>query len=160
MSAVNDRHDGIFLWDWARKRRRGFGAVLLIGAGVGAAGGVVFALLMLYGMTANGGAFGINEDATGPILGAIGRALGPAGFLFFLSIPAFAGLGAFIASVVWRRMEFRYHYLLEHGARVPPERPVMTAQDRMAKWAVLGGFALLCLFLFGMVIWEINRGGL
>lgn len=157
---MNERQQSIFLWDWARKRRRGFVSVLLTGAGVGAAGGLLFALLMLYGMTANGGTFGINEDATGPILGALARALGPTVFLFFVSIPAFAGVGAFIAGFVWRRMEYQYHFLLEHGARMPADKPVLTAKERNMKWAFVGGLGLVCVFLIGMVIWEISRGAL
>jgi|GEM_PF-2150757 len=157
---MSEREQDFFLWNWTRRRSRGLSRTLLIGAGVGAIGGLVFALLMLYGMTASGGSFYVDEEEAGPILGAIARALGPTGFLFFLSIPAFAGLGAFLSHFVWGRMERRYHFLIEHGARMPADRPVMTRKERTVKWAVIGGFALLCLFLLGMLIREINHGTL
>ncbi|HYD87222.1 MAG TPA: hypothetical protein VEA80_07095 [Vitreimonas sp.] len=157
---MNQRQQAMFLWDWARKRRRGRLAVALVGAGIGAIGGLVFALLMLYAMTSNGGAFYVDEEEAGPILGAVARTLGPTGFLFVLSLPAFAGLGAFLAQRVWGWNDYRYHSLLEAGAIVPPEKPAMTAKERAAKWAVVGGFALGCLFLIAMLISEINRGAL
>lgn len=148
------------MWEWSRKRTQSRAEVLRRGAIIGALGGLLFAALMLYGMTRGGGTFEINEDATGPILGAIANALGPTGFLFLLSVPAFTGLGAWLSGRVWQMMERRYQLLLQAGERVPLEAPYISSNDRLAKWAIIGGFALLCLGLFGMLIWEINRGAL
>ena len=146
--------------EWTRRRTQSRASVLWRGAIIGALGGVLFATLMLYGMTRGGATFEINEDATGPILGGIASMLGPTGFLFFLSVPAFTGLGAWLSGRVWQMMEERYQLLLQAGERVPLDDPPPSAQDRITKWAIIAGFALLCLWLFGMLIWEINRGTL
>lgn len=148
------------MWEWSRKRTQNRVVLLWRGAIIGAIGGALFASLMLYAMTRGGRTFGISEDSTGPILGAIAAALGPTGFLFFLSVPAFTGLGAWLSGRVWQMMERRYQLLLQAGERVPLEEPFLSANDRLAKWAIIGGLALLCLGLFGMLIWEINRGAL
>lgn len=148
------------MWEWSQRRTQSRARILWRGAIIGALGGLLFAALMLYGMTRGGATFGINEDATGPVLGAIANAIGPTGFLFFVSVPAFASLGAWLAGRVWVMMERRYQLLLQAGERLPLEAPFLSAKDRIAKWVIIGGFALLCLFLFGMLIWEINRGTL
>lgn len=148
------------MWEWTQRRTQNRARILWRGAIIGAVGGLLFATLMLYAMTRDGASFGINEDATGPILGAIANALGPTGFLFFLSVPAFTALGAWLSGRIWQMMERRYQLLLESGERVPLEAPFQSAKDRAVKWAIIAGFALLCLGLFGILIWEINHGAL
>lgn len=148
------------MWGWTRKRTQSRAKVLWRGAIIGAVGGLLFATLLLYAMTRGGASFGVSEDATGPILGAIANVLGPTGFLFFLSVPAFAGLGAWLAGRVWEMMERRYQLLLQAGERVPLDEPILSANDRLAKWAIIAGFALLCLFMLGVLIWQINHGTL
>jgi len=148
------------MWEWSQRRTQSRARILWRGAIIGVLGGMLFAALMLYGMTRGGATFGVSQDATGPVLGAIANALGPTGFLFFVSVPAFAGLGAWLAGRVWVMMERRYQLLLQAGERVPLEAPFISAKDRAVKWTIIGGFALLCLSLFAMLIWEINHGAL
>lgn len=157
---MNNREESIFLWGWARRRRAGQGATLLRGLLIGAIGGFVFAALMLFAMTQGGASFSINEEAAGPMLSGIARVLGPTLFLFAISIVAFAGLGVFVSIAIWRRMEWRYHALLEAGRHVPPDEPVLTAAEKRTKWIILGGFGLLCLVLLGFVLWQIHSGAL
>ncbi len=133
---------------------------LLFGAVVGAMSGLMFAILMLYAMTLNGGSFRVDEEAAGPFLSIFARALGPTGFLFFVSIPPFTALGAWLGYRVWGLMEDRYQALLQAGARIPLEKPVRSAKERFADRAVLGGFLLLSLFLFAMLVWEIRGGAM
>jgi len=157
---MNERQQNAFLWSWNQRRKRGQGHSILFGAGIGAIGGLLFALLMLYAMTANGGGFRVDEEEAGPILGAIARLLGPTGFLFFLSIPAFAGLGALLSSRVWGMMEHRYHNLINAGFQLPTTPVKLTLKEQRGGLIVLGALVLLALFVLVMVIWEINRGAL
>lgn len=157
---MTNREESIFLWGWARRRREGQRVTLVRGLLIGAIGGFVFAAIMLFAMTQGGASFGVSEEAAGPILGAIARVLGPTLFLFVISIAAFAGLGVFVSIVIWRRMEWRYHALLDAGRHVPLDEPVLTAAEKRTKWIIVGGFGLLSLFLLGMVLWEIQSGTL
>jgi hypothetical protein len=119
---MNERQQAVFLWSWSRRRALGRARAALIGAGVGALAGLAFAIVMLTAMTASGGA-SLNEDAMPPWMFALGKALGPAVFLFIVSVPPFAAMGAFLADRVWALQERQYHTLLAAGARVPDERP-------------------------------------
>lgn len=157
---MTSREESIFLYGWARRRREGQRVTLVRGLLIGAIGGLLFAGLMLFAMTQGGASFSINEDAAGPMLSGIAHALGPTLFLFVISIGAFAGLGVFVSIAIWRRMEWRYHALLEAGRHVPPDEPVLTAAEKRTKWIILGGFGLLCVVLIGFVLWEIQRGAL
>ncbi len=157
---MNNREESIFLWGWARRRREGQRAALLRGALIGGIGGLAFAALMLLAMTQDGASFGVSEEATGPILGAIARVLGPTLFLFAMSVVAFAGLGVFVSIFFWRRMEWRYHALLDAGRHVPIDEPILTAAEKRTKRIIIGGFVLLSTFLIGMLLWEIIYGSL
>ena len=157
---MTERREEAFLWEWTRRRRYGRLCVLMFGLGIGAAGGLVFAVLMLWGMTMNGASFGLNEDEMSPFMLWLGRLLGPTGFLFAISIPAFAGLGAFLSFRVWGMIEYRYHSLLDAGARVPDERPLLTLKERMPAIVVLVFFGLLALGMLYGLWWELNRGAL
>lgn len=148
------------MWKWTRRRRHGRLGVLLLGLAIGAAGGLAFAILMLWGMTMNGASFSLNEDEMSPLLLWLGRLLGPTGFLFAVSIPAFAGLGAILSFRAWDIIEHRYHTLLNTGARVPEERPLLTLKERMPTLIVLAIFGLLVLGALYGLWWELNRGAL
>lgn len=145
-----------FLYEWDKKRAGGFGKVLLVGASVGAAGGLVFAIIMAVATPG----MRISEDDMAPFVLLIARAMGPVPFLFLISIGAFGGLGAFLALTVWRKMEGRYHALISAGHRPPAQKPVFTLKQRLPGLIVVGFFVLLCIWLIGMAIWEINRGAL
>lgn len=133
---------------------------LLVGLAFGAIAGLAFASLMLWAMTMNGATFSLNEDEMGPFLRWLGRLLGPTGFLFAISIPAFALLGAFLANRVWGMMEGQYHAILDTGARVPDAKPKLRWKDRAPTWIVLGFFVCLCAFLLVMIWWEVSHGRL
>ncbi len=134
--------------------------VLLFGLGIGAAGGLLFAALALWAMTYGGRSFSLNEDEMAPFLLWLGRQLGPTAFLFVVSIPPFALLGAFLADRVWGMVESRYHALIEAGARVPNEKPAYTLKERAPGLIVLGLFILLALGLLYGIWWEVTRGSL
>ncbi|HYD72719.1 MAG TPA: hypothetical protein VEF55_06245 [Candidatus Binatia bacterium] len=157
---MSGRQEQTFLWDWTRRRRHGRLAVLMFGLAIGAAGGLLFAILMLWGMTMNGASFGLNEDEMSPFMLWLGRLLGPTGFLFAVSIPAFAGLGAFLSFRVWDMIEYRYHSLLDAGVRVPDRRPSLTFKERMPAIIVLAVFGLIVLGMLYGLWWELNRGAL
>jgi hypothetical protein len=157
---VEGRRDEAFLWEWTQRRRYGRLGVLMLGLAIGAIGGLVFAILMLWGMTMNGASFSLNEDEMWPFMLWLGRLLGPTGFLFAVSIPAFAGLGAILSFRVWDMVEHRYHSLLNTGARVPDERPLLTLRERIPTIIVLAIFGLLALGMLYGLWWELNRGAL
>ncbi|HET9230039.1 MAG TPA: hypothetical protein VFO00_02045 [Vitreimonas sp.] len=157
---MSGRRDEVFLWDWTRRRRYGRLGVLLLGLAIGAAGGLAFAILMFWGMTMNGGSFSLNEDEMSPFMLWLGRLLGPTGFLFAVSIPAFAGLGALLSFRAWDMIEHRYHTLLNAGLRVPDERPVLTLKERAPTIIVLAIFGLIVLGMLYGLWWELSRGAL
>ena len=154
---MNTREEDLFLWGWARRRREGQRASILRGLSVGAVGGLAFAALMLFAMTQDGASFRVTDEG---VVGAIASVLGPTLFLFVISAVMFAGLGVFVTIVIWRRMEWRYHALLDAGRHVPADKPVLTAAEKRTTWIMLGGFGLLGIFLLGMLLWEIQFGAL
>ncbi len=157
---MSRREEDIFLWTWSRRRATGWRASLIRGAIIGAIGGFLFAALMFFAMTHDGASFEISEDAAGPILGPLARALGPTLFLFVLSSAAFAGLGIFATTIIWRRMEWRYNALLNAGRQAPEQEPLLTAAEKRSKWMVLGGIGLLCAFLLALALWQTSLGAL
>lgn len=157
---MNERQRDLFLWQWSRRRNRGRVGGLLLGLGIGAAGGLLFAILMYWAMTFNGRTFGLNEDEMAPFFLWLGRRLGPAVFLFVVSIPPFALLGAFLAHRAWGMLEDRYHALLNAGARTPDEKPTLTLKERAPHLVVLALIGLLVLGGFFGLWWEVTRGAL
>lgn len=138
----------------------GRAGALLLGLGIGACGGLLFAVLMYWAMTMNGGSFRLNEDEMAPFLLWLGRLLGPTAFLFVVSIPPFALLGAFLVNRVWDMTDARYVAMIDAGARVPDEKPSFTLKERMPAMIVLALFALLALGLLYGLWWELHRGAL
>lgn len=157
---MNERQQAHFLWDWSKKRQGGPIRFMLYAAGIGAVGGIAFASIMLWAMTLNGASFSINEDEMGGFLVLIARALGPTGFLFFLSVPAFALLGVFLSHGLWGMQEGMYQSLMQSGAVPPASKPQLHWKDNAGKWAVVGVFVLLAIWLLYMLHWEITRGAL
>jgi len=154
---MNTREEDLFLWGWARRRREGRRASIVRGLSVGAIGGLAFAALMLFAMTQDGASFRVTDEG---VVGAIASVLGPTIFLFAISIVMFGGLGVFVTFVIWRRMEWRYHALLDAGRHVPADQPVLTAAEKRTTRIFIGGFVLLALVLLGLVFWEIKYGAL
>jgi hypothetical protein len=156
---MKEHEQAAFLWQWTERRRIGKRGALLFGLGIGALGGLLFAVLMLYAMTANGGTFEVSDDVA-PFFRWLADLLGPTGFLFVVAIPPFALLGAFLANRVWGMLDSRYVALIDAGVRIPDTKPRWSLKDRAPALAVLGGFILLALWLLGMLFWEIERSGL
>ena len=145
-----------FLYEWGKRREGGLGKVLLLGAGIGAAGGLLFGVLF-WAASPN---LSLNEDEIAPLLLVYARAVGPTVFLFTLALPAFAGLGAFLAFYAWRMMEGRYHGLIDAGVRPASQKPVYTLKDRMPGLIVVGVAVLVIIGLIYGLWYEINRGSL
>jgi hypothetical protein len=155
---MNERQRAAFLWGWSRRRRMGLGGFLLLGLGVGAVGGLVFAGAMLFAMTANGGTFRVAEEDLSGLMLWFAQTLGPTGFLFAISIPAFAGLGAVLALFAGRRIEWQYQNLLAQGAQPPQSKPQLTWKDRAPSYVVLAGLALLVIWACYMLWRDISTG--
>lgn len=153
MSIQNDQN---FLYEWGVRRAKGMPKVLLLGAVIGALGGLVFGAIF-WAASPN---LSLNEDELAPFMLLFARAVGPVPFLFSLALPAFAGLGAFLAYTAWNWMEARYHALIEAGVRPATQKPVYSLKDR-APGLIVVGVAILALIglLYGLW-WELNRGAL
>lgn len=145
-----------FLYEWGKRREGGIGKVLLLGAGIGAVGGIFFWALF-WALSPN---LSLNEDAFAPFLLLLARAIGPVAFLFLMAVGAFGGLGAFIGLTVWRKMEAQYHQLLAAGVRPAAEKPVYTLKDRMPGLIVIGVAVLVLIGLLFGTWWELNRGSM
>lgn len=150
------QHERNFLYEWGKRREAGLGKVLLLGAGIGALGGLFFAVI--FWMASPN--LSLNEDELAPFLLLYARAVGPAPFLFSLALPAFAGLGAFLAFTAFRMMDARYQALIDAGVRPATEKPVYTLKDRAGGLIVVGVAVLVLIGMLYGVWWELNRGNL
>lgn len=142
---MNQRQRDMFLWQWSQRRRRGHGTVALRGAAIGAAGGLVFALIL-----------GSNFGGSGPRDTAwLLQSMGQWAKLLVLSIPAFASIGYVGASRVFRSYEAMYQSMLQTGAQVPAQAPVLSLGDRGpaiavgVAAAVIGGLVLAAIVVLG-----------
>lgn len=117
---MNERQRDMFLWQWSRRRTRGYTTVALTGAAIGAAGGLAFALIL------GSGSGGDGPRDTAWLL----QALGQWARLLALAVPGFAWIGYLGASRVFRSHEAMYQAILERGAQVPAQAPVLTRADR------------------------------
>lgn len=142
---MNQRQRDMFLWQWSQRRRRGQGTVALRGAAIGAAGGLVFALIL-----------GSNFGGSGPRDTAwLLQSMGQWAKLLVLSIPAFASIGYVGASRVFRSYEAMYQAMLKTGAQVPGQAPVLSMGDRGPAIAVgvaaaiIGGLVLAAIAFLG-----------
>ena len=149
---MNERQRDQFLWLWSQRRARGASAVGLRGALVGAAGGLLFSgiLLSSMGAPAVAGYTGLST-----VLPWLERAAG----LLVMTVPGLAVVGFFNARRIFALHEHQYQQLLQAGARVPAQRPVLTLQDRGPLIAVglavsvVGGFV-------AYVVWAASTGRL
>ncbi len=142
---MNERQRDLFLYVWSQRRQRGQMNVSLMGAAIGAIGGLVFAILLGSQISVDRGSY------TG--LSAIIPMIEQGGRLLLLSVPAFAGIGFVGANRVYAAQERMYQSILATGARVPDQKPVMQAGDRGPAIAVAiaaGVIAVFIIVLFAM----------
>ena len=118
----------------------GAAVIALRGALIGAAGGIVFALVLSSGFRADNGSV-----ASVLALFQQGAAV------LVLSVPAFAWIGYLGASRVFAANEAMYQAMLGAGARVPAEKPQLRAGDRGPAIAV--AIAVLMIVAFIVVLW-------
>lgn len=139
---MNERQRDLFLWVWSQRRKRGHMTVSLMGAGIGALGGLMFAILL-------GSQIGFDRGSyTG--ISVIIPMLERAAALLIASVPAFAGIGFLLANRVYASQEAMYQTMLAGGARVPDAKPQMQPGDRgpaiavaIAAVAIVGFIAIL-----------------
>ncbi len=140
---MNERQRDLFLYVWSKRRGVGQGAVALRGFGVGALGGLVFALMLSGGQTLEyrGGAFS-----------GLVSVIGSSGLLLLLSIVGFGLLGLFLANRVFASQEAQYQSILATGAVVPTQKPAMQGADRWPMIAVGIAVAVIAGFILFVAI--------
>jgi len=136
---MNERQRDLFLYVWSQRRQRGQAAVSLMGAGIGAAGGVLFAVLLLSAGGVDRGSY------TG--LAAIIPILSQGAAMLAMAVPAFAFIGFVGANRVYASQEAMYQSILATGAQVPTEKPVMQPGDRGPALAVAIAFGVIAIFV-------------
>lgn len=145
---MNERQRDLFLWLWSRRRKPGRETIALRGALIGAAGALLFTLLMSPGAPGDVPAY----NAWGRMFGAVGEHLR----MLALAVPAFAGIGWLGARNVYVQQEKMYQALLAGGARVPEAKPHMQLADRGPAIAVgiavlvIAGFVIALFVMHGM----------
>jgi hypothetical protein len=141
---MNERQRDLFLYVWSQRRKRGQAAVSLMGAGIGAAGGVLFTIMLL-------GAGGVDRGSyTG--LSAVIPFLAQGAAMLGMAVPAFAFIGFVGANRVYASQEAMYQSLLATGAQVPAQKPVMQASDRGPAIAVAVAFGVIALFIIVLFV--------
>lgn len=143
---MNERQRDLFLYVWSKRRAPGQAAVALRGALIGAAGGLVFALIMANGMDFGGKGGG---------LAAILPMLSQGGMLLALSVAAFGFIGFVGANRVFASQEAMYQAILATGARPPAQKPVMQAGDRWPAVAV----GVTVVVIIGFILYVAMRLG-
>ena len=118
----------------------GAAVIALRGALIGAAGGIVFALVLSSGFRADNG-------SVASVLALFQQAAA----VLVLSVPAFAWIGYLGASRVFAANEAMYQAMLGAGARVPAEKPQLRAGDRGPAIAVAITMVLIVAFI--VVLW-------
>ena len=123
-----------FMYSWQQRRKRGRMGNALLSAGIGAAGGLLFGL-MLIGDIADPG--------------------GNAVRLFGMAIPTFAMLALGLGDRVYRSNEAMYQNFVSQGATAPAHKPTLTTAERGPQIAVLvavviiGGFIAVVAMMYG-----------
>lgn len=118
----------------------GAAAIALRGALIGAAGGVLFALML-------GSAFRADNGSVAAVLALFQQGAA----VLVLSVPAFAWIGYLGASRVFAANEAMYQAMLGAGARVPAEKPQLRTGDRGPAIAV--AVAVLMIVAFIVFVW-------
>ena len=137
---MNERQRDLFLWQWSRRRTPGAAAIAVRGALIGAAGGVVFALMLSSGLRADNGS-----------VASVLAVLQQGAAVLVLSVPAFAWIGHVGASRVFAANESMYQAMLRSGASLPEHAPQLQAGDRGPAIAV--AVAVLMIVAFIVVLW-------
>lgn len=136
---MNERQRDLFLWVWSKRRTPGQAAIGLRGAVIGALGGVLFTLMLIGDIGADRGSYtGISA-----LLPLIERG----GMLLLMSVGAFGAIGFFGANRVYAAQEAQYQAILQTGARVPDQKPVMQPGDRGPAIAVAIAVAVIVGFI-------------
>lgn len=141
---MNERQRDLFLWLWSRRRKPGRANIALRGAGIGALGGVLFAILLSPGAPPNIPAY----DTGGQLFGALFNNLR----LLAVSVPAFGFIGWLGADRVFVAQETMYQSMLSSGAQAPTEKPVMQPGDRGPALAVGIAAALIATFIIVLFV--------
>lgn len=115
-----------FMYSWEKRRKRGRMGNALLSAGIGAAGGVLFGLMLI-----------------GDIADPDGNALR----LFGMAIPTFAMLASGLGDRVYRSNEAMYQNFVSQGATAPAEKPTLTTAERGPQIAVLIAFVVIAGFI-------------
>jgi hypothetical protein len=139
---VNERQRDLFLYEWSRRRAAGQAAVALRGALIGAAGGILFTLLML-----GAGAIGFGNTSASLVSG-----LGDVLKMLALAVPAFGAIGYFGANRVYASQENMYQAMLQSGAQAPAQKPVMQGADRWPAIAVGVTVVVIAGFIIALFI--------
>lgn len=124
---MNERQRDLFLWAWSRRRKPGRLGVALRGAAIGAAGGMLFTLVLA------------------PPAGDVLRMLG-------MAVPAFGLIGLLGADRVFVSQESTYQSLLRAGAQIPQRKPDMQITDRGPAIAVGIAVAIIAGFIVTLMI--------
>ena len=141
-----------FMWEWGKRRARGRLHFLLLAAAIGAAGGVLFVVLM-FGMSGGNLRYsGMEEQPAYTIAGQL-QPLISAIIMLGMAVPAFGFLGALGAWRIWNGQEFQYQKLLEHGAVPPTQKPApLQGADRAPQIAVFIAVGVIALFILFVAI--------
>lgn len=141
---MNERQRDLFLWLWSRRRKPGREAISLRGALIGAAGALLFTLIMSPGAPADIPAY----NTWGRMVGAVGEHLR----MLALAVPAFAGIGWLGARNVYVQQEKMYQALLASGAQPPEEKPRLTFADRGPALAVAAAVIIIAGFVITLIV--------
>ena len=137
----------VFLYSWSRRRQRGRRGNAMLCAGIGAAGGVLFAVLLAGDL---GGQLTPGTQAS-PSTRSIATWLGSLFTLFVLSVPTFAVIAGVLGDRLFRFNEAMYQGLLAQGATAPPSKPTLKASERGPQIAVAIAMAIIAGFI--IVVW-------
>jgi len=141
---MNPRQRDLFLWVWSRRRKPGRAAIALRGLLIGALGGVLFTLIMSPGAPSGTPAY----DAAGQLFGALGEYWR----MLLLAAPAFGFIGWIGADRVFVQQERMYQAMLEAGAKVPEQKPVMQMSDRGPAIAVGVAVVIIAGFIITLMV--------
>lgn len=146
---MNERQRDLFLWVWSRRRQAGRAAIGLRGALIGAAGGLLFTLILAPGAPADIPTY----NQWGRLFGALGEHLR----MLAMAVPAFGFIGWVGADRVFALQERQYQAILATGAQIPAQKPEMQPGDRGPAIAV--GIAVAVIVGFIVVLFVMAATG-
>jgi len=137
----------VFMYSWAQRRKRGRLGNLTLCAAIGAAGGLLFGLMLAGDLSST---LTSGSEAS-PSVHSISIYLGNLFKLFGLAIPAFAALAAFLGDRVYMSNEAMYQNFVAQGAAPPAQKPTLTAAERGPQIAVFIAAGVIAIFI--AVVW-------